>query len=92
VEDVQPLVDLLRAALRARPRSELELDGTLEGRPFTVKLAIDHEGRARLELEGFVFASAREVDQFLARFEGAEGLRELIVTGSVAGQHLRRTQ
>jgi hypothetical protein len=90
--DVEQLVALLRASLRAHPRSELKLEGMLEHRPFRVELDTDREGLARLALEGFVFASDREVDQFLARFEGAEGLRQLIVAGSVAGQKLRRTQ
>jgi hypothetical protein len=58
VEDAGPLVDLLRAVLAARPRSELELDGTLENLPFKVKLAKDREGRARLTLDGFVFVDA----------------------------------
>lgn len=89
-KDVEPLVALLRAALRARPRSELELDGTLEGRPFKTKLAVDRQGHGRLELEGFVFASLPEVDRFLARFERTDGLRELTLTGEVAGQKLRR--
>ena len=90
--DVEPLVNLLRAALRARPRSELELNGTLEYKPFTAKLDLDREGRGRLRLEGFVFASEAEVHQFLARFEGAEGLAGLTLAGSVAGETLRRTQ
>jgi len=91
VEDVDPLVDLLRAALPARPRSELQLDGTLGGRPFKAKLTVDREGRGRLGLEGFTFASGQDVDQFIARFAGAEGLRELTLVGTMAGQHLRHT-
>jgi hypothetical protein len=89
--DIEPLVNLLRAALRARPRSDLELNGTLEDQPFKAKLDLDRKGRGRLRLEGFVFASEAEVDPFLARFEGAEGLRELTLTGSAAGHTLRRT-
>jgi hypothetical protein len=85
------LVNLLRAALRAHPRSKLELEGTLEGQPFTAKLDLDREGRGRLRLEGFVFANAGAVDLFLARFAGAEGLEELTLTGSMVGQKLRRT-
>lgn len=92
VEDVEPLVDLLRAALGARPRSELELDGTLEGLPFEAKLAIDRKGRARLVLEGFVFASEQDVDRFLARFENADAPLEMTVVGLVAGQKVRRTR
>ena len=92
VEDVEPLVDLLRAALGARPRSELELDGTLEGLPFEAKLAIDREGRAHLVLEGFVFASEQDVDRFLARFENADAPLEMTVVGLVGGQKVRRTR
>jgi hypothetical protein len=91
VDDIESLIDLFRSALRARPRSELELDGTLEGLPFTATLAVDREGRSRLGFEGFLFATEAAVDQFVARFKDAEGLRELTVTGSVAGHKLHRT-
>lgn len=91
VEDAGPLVDLIRAAMGARPRSKLEIDGTLEALPFKAKLAKDRGGSVRLGLEGFLFASEQDVDQFIARFASAEGLRELTLVGTVAGQKLRRT-
>jgi hypothetical protein len=92
VEDVEPLVDLLRAAPRARPRSELELEGPLQGLPFKATLAVDREGRGRVERVGFVFASEPDVDLFVGRFEGADGLRELTIKGSVVGRQLYRTR
>ena len=90
VEDVEPLVELLRAALRARPLSEIDLEGTLEGLPFKAKVEVDREGHSRVTLDGLTFASEQDVDRLIARFEGAEGLRELTITGSAAGQKLRR--
>ena len=67
-------------------------EGTLKGQPFRAKLDLDREGRGRVRLEGFVFASAGEVDSFLARFEGAERSVELMLTGTVAGHTIRRTR
>ena len=90
LEDVGPLIELLRATLRARPESELDLKGTMEGLPLKAKVKMDREGGGRVTLDGLAFASQQDVDRLLARFEGAEGLRELTLTGSVAGQTLRR--
>ena len=44
-------------------------------------LAVDRESHAHMELEAFVFASEQDVGRFLARFESADGQRELSVTG-----------
>jgi len=91
VDDVEPLADLLRAALRAHPRSKLELDGTFADGRFNATLTVDRRGHGRLELAGFVFASAPDLDRFLARIEGADGLNELTFTGTVAGQKYRHS-
>jgi hypothetical protein len=92
VEDIKLFGELFRGALRARPRSELKLEGALEGVPFKAELLVDREGHSRLGFEGFVFASEHDVDEFLDRFDGVDGLRELTVTGSVAGRGIRRSQ
>jgi hypothetical protein len=83
--DVPRLGALVKEAMASPPGSDLELEGTVDGRDFEASMEKDKAGRVRVQFEGLAFADEEQLTAFLAPFATAP-LHELTVDGSVGGR------
>jgi hypothetical protein len=84
--EVPRLRDLVKQAVAAAPGSELKCTGEVVGAKYEVSMRTDKAGRAEVKLEGFVFASEQQMEEFLAPFTPAESVR---LEGRVAGRQVK---
>jgi hypothetical protein len=84
--EVPRLRDLVKQAVAAAPRSELKCTGEAAGVKYEVAMRKDKEGRTEVRFEGFTFASAEQMEEFLAPFTPAESVR---LEGRVAGREVK---
>jgi hypothetical protein len=85
-EEVPRLRDLVKQAVAAAPGSELKCTGVAAGAKYEVKMRKDKTGRAAVSFEGFAFASAQQMEEFLAPFAPAASVR---LEGRVAGRQVK---
>lgn len=84
--EVPRLRDLVKQAVAAAPGSELKCSGEAVGAKYEVTMRKDKAGRAAVSFEGFTFASAQQMEEFLAPFTRTESVR---LEGRVAGRHVK---
>jgi hypothetical protein len=83
--DVAAVRALMERAFDAPAGSEIELRGTLEGRPFRAEAEKSRAGRVKFKLRGYRFDDAGQAEAFIAPFTG-RGVRGVELEALVAGQ------
>jgi hypothetical protein len=84
--EIPRLRDLVEQAVAAAPGSELKCSGEAAGVKYEVRMRKNKAGRAEVRFEGFTFASAQQMEEFLAPFTETESVR---LEGRVAGRQVK---